>query len=138
LTWEVHACTSWRLWKNGTLIRDGIIKENLIEIGIENWQLEDWRPGTYNLTLEVTNEHDKSTWNTVWIDFILNLGDAYADAVVIEYSIWSIAGTKALDTPDGEHAIIYPDYIDGYLTLDMGANEEIIDDSLKVAIMLLG
>ncbi|MHA2298477.1 MAG: hypothetical protein ACXADA_20800 [Candidatus Hodarchaeales archaeon] len=99
-----------------------------MEKGIKNWQLEDWRPGTYNLTLEVTNENGKSTWNTIWISIRVNLSDTFANSVIIEHSIWYIAGTKALDTPDGEHAIIYPDYIDGYLTLDMGANEEIIDD----------
>ena len=37
-----------------------------IEVWIENWEQEDWSPGTYNLTLQVAEEDGTATTRTSW------------------------------------------------------------------------
>jgi hypothetical protein len=61
------------------------------------------------------------------IRFNSNLGDVYANSFVTELSFWYIFGENALGPPDDLFALIYQDYGNGYLTLDMGSHEEIID-----------
>ncbi|MFW9996982.1 MAG: aryl-sulfate sulfotransferase [Candidatus Odinarchaeota archaeon] len=127
LSWEVHGSTSWTLWKNGKLIRNGDVKSKLIEVQIVDWQLEDWRPGEHNLTLEVTNDSGKLASSTTWIEIKMDYGDAFANTLLAEDSIWFLAGENTIGPPDGQFTTIFPDYMDGFVTLDMGANEEIID-----------
>ncbi|MHA2203546.1 MAG: hypothetical protein ACW991_07635, partial [Candidatus Hodarchaeales archaeon] len=43
------------------------------------------------------------------------------------YSLWYQDGEKALGPPDNEFALIYQAYANGYLTLDFGNDQEIID-----------
>lgn len=52
--------------------------------------------------------------------------NAYADEVTAN-SIWFLNGENALGPPDDSFALIYPDYGNGYLTLDMGLKQEIIN-----------
>jgi hypothetical protein len=59
----------------------------------------------------------------------LTFGDAYANAVITSRSAWYSNGDNALGPPDNENATIYVDYGYGYLTLDMGQGEDIIDGS---------
>jgi len=54
-------------------------------------------------------------------------GDIYADAILTSRSAWYGNGENALGAPDNENATIYADYGYGYLTLDMGYEEEILN-----------
>ncbi|MCG3221592.1 MAG: hypothetical protein H7641_09455, partial [Candidatus Heimdallarchaeota archaeon] len=56
-----------------------------------------------------------------------HLGDAYANSVVTGYSHYYSNGDNAIGPPDGNYATISFSYSIGYLTLDMGENESIID-----------
>jgi hypothetical protein len=127
LVWQVQNGNSWVLWKNGTSSFDGYVKNNTITIQVTNWQTDNWRPGKYNLTLELSNEAGLSVKNTIWIDIIFKLGDEYANSIVTRHSLWYVDGEKALAAPDGDFASIFSGYGNGYLTLDMGENEEIIN-----------
>ena len=123
LIWEVDGGKLWTLWKNGTQIRNGTVLNNIIEIKIENWQLEDWQLGTYNLTLNILGDNDTSATSTLWVH--IYFGDEYANSV-LDYA-WIYNETNAIGAPDGEHASLFPAYGNGYLILDMGDGEEIID-----------
>jgi hypothetical protein len=125
LSWEVHGGISWILWKNDQKAFTGLIQGNDVSINIENWQTYQWTPGIYNLTLEVIDKFGLSTAVSIWID--ISLGDPYANSIVYERSNWFLEENNAIGAPDGEYATIFPDYGNGYLTLDMGRNEEIID-----------
>ena len=57
----------------------------------------------------------------------MELGDEYADSVVFKSSMWYFHGENAMGAPDNKSAVIYFDYGNGFLTLDMGEGEEIID-----------
>ncbi|MHA1954667.1 MAG: hypothetical protein ACW96U_12055 [Candidatus Heimdallarchaeaceae archaeon] len=56
-----------------------------------------------------------------------HLGDAYANSVVTGYSYYYSDGENSIGAPDGNYATIFVSYSIGYLTLDMGENESIID-----------
>ena len=127
LSWEVHGGTHWTLWKNRTSIYSGNVASTRIEVRIENWQQEEWHPGTYNLTLQVVEEGGTAALYTSWIQVLVNFGDAYADSVVTAVSMWYFFGENALGPPDGAFTRLYAGYGNGHVTLDMGLGEEIID-----------
>jgi hypothetical protein len=129
LSWEVFGGELWKLWKNDTQIRNGTVIDDKIEIKIENWQLEDWRLGAYNLTLQVSNENDNSIISTIWVQIIF--GDEYANSDVFSDSPFYNNEDRAIGAPDGKFALIYDDYAPGALILDMGMGEEIIDGNGK-------
>jgi hypothetical protein len=54
-------------------------------------------------------------------------GDAYANAIDPDRSLWYLNGESAIGAPDGQYAQIFLDYSSGYLTLDMGEQEEIVN-----------
>ncbi|GAH82763.1 unnamed protein product, partial [marine sediment metagenome] len=54
--------------------------------------------------------------------------DAYADEVVLDFTIFTSDGINSIGAPDGIYAQIFSDYLDGSLTLDMGRYEAIIND----------
>ncbi|TFF67980.1 hypothetical protein EU520_01060 [Candidatus Thorarchaeota archaeon] len=126
LNWEVHGGEEYELWRNGSLRESGPLESTVLSIPIESWQAERWRPGTYNLTL-VVSDAVSTVSHTSWITVILDPGDPYADAVVPSLSSWYLHGENALGAPDGEYASIYLDYANGFLTLDMGESEEVLD-----------
>jgi len=120
LSWEVHGGTHWTLWKNGTAAYDGTITSKWIEVRIENWE-----PGTYNLTLQVIDEDNTATTSTTWIRIWVDLGDAYADSIITGTSMWYLNGENALGPPDGKFTRLYIGYGNGHVTLDMGRDEEV-------------
>lgn len=126
LCWEVHGGSHWKLWKNRTLAYEGSVTDFWIDIQIENWQ-HDWPPGSYNLTLQISNNESVSVVSTSWLQIWVNWGDAYADLVVTEASMWYSNGKNALGPPDGKFALLYFGYGNGHVTLDMGQDEEILD-----------
>ncbi|MFX0087241.1 MAG: aryl-sulfate sulfotransferase [Candidatus Hodarchaeota archaeon] len=127
LTWEVHGANSWILWKNKSSIFSGTLFQNHIVIQIDSWKSFNWLPGAYNLTLSVKNENEYIIAHTTWIDIIFIIGDPYANSVVL--SLASLNANNALGSPDGDVAQIFVDYGNGYLTLDMGENEEILNEA---------
>jgi len=53
--------------------------------------------------------------------------DPYVDAIVTSQSEVYINGSNAIGAPDGAVVMLFEDYVAGYITLDMGENEEITD-----------
>jgi len=129
LVWEVNGGNSWTLWKNNTFSRSGVVSRKYIEIPIEEWQYEDWRLGTYNLTLRIIDNEVGSITSTVWIQVELSLGDVYANSVVNRagFTDFTYFPNNSLASPDNIYSTIFVDYTYGYITLDMGMNEEIIN-----------
>ncbi len=127
LAWEVHGGTHWNLWRNGTQMRSEALAGHLVVHVIGSWQEEFWRLGSYNVTLEVTDEHGIRTTHILWLQIVIVKGDAYANSIVPSLSQWYLLGENALGAPDGNYAQVFLDYGNGYLTLDMGLYEEIID-----------
>ncbi|MGD9397358.1 MAG: aryl-sulfate sulfotransferase [Candidatus Thorarchaeota archaeon] len=124
--WETYNADTWQLWRNGTVHASGDATSGLVNHSIVDWVDENWILGRYNLTFQVIKDTYLAT-HTFWLDILLNPGDPYADFVVSTESEWYLNGDNALDAPDGEDATIYEGYTNGYLTLDMGDNEEIVD-----------
>ncbi|MFX0108658.1 MAG: aryl-sulfate sulfotransferase, partial [Candidatus Hodarchaeota archaeon] len=126
LIWEVFGGTNWELEKNGVIIRTGIITSDFIEIEDLEWLEEDWRPGVYYVTLTVYLG-EASTQDSITVTVVLDLGDPYADDFVPTRSLGFTYGENAIGAPDGLYTIIYVDYSNGYITLDMGEDERIVD-----------
>lgn len=126
LEWEVFFASSFTLWKNGTSLLSGPVEDYSVEVVID-WHSIEWRSGYHNLTLAVTDDSRVKSSLEVWFTIFLDLGDPFADLVVEDESEWYINGDAALSENDGVNATIYEDYASGYLTLDMGEGEEIID-----------
>jgi hypothetical protein len=125
--WEVHGGQEYELWRNNTLKESGPLETTDLSVPIESWQAERWRPGIYNLTLVVSDTVSRVS-QTTWIHIILDPGDPYADDVVNDFSGWFLFGDNALGAPDGEYARIYLDYANGFMTLDMGDSEEVVNE----------
>ncbi|UCG03428.1 MAG: hypothetical protein JSW11_05430, partial [Candidatus Heimdallarchaeota archaeon] len=65
--------------------------------------------------------------NIMWVQSGVNYIDPYPNWFIVSFSLWYQDGEKALGAPDNEFASIYQDYGNGYLTLDFGSSQEIID-----------
>ncbi|MFW9806889.1 MAG: aryl-sulfate sulfotransferase, partial [Candidatus Thorarchaeota archaeon] len=126
LEWETYNAETWSLWRNGTLIGSGDASLGDIVFSITDWYDEGWLAGTYNMTLSVVRGEFSSS-DSFWLEISSDPGDQYADAVVVERSESYLYGNNSLGPPDGRVAIIFVDYQSGYLTLDMGINEEVVD-----------
>jgi hypothetical protein len=124
--WVVYNADTYTLWRNETVYASGDASTGTITLTIDDWVEENWLLGRYNLTLQVMKEVHLAN-HTFWLDILVNPADPYADEVVETESDWYLNGDNALDAPDGETATIFEGYTDGYLTLDMGDNEEIVD-----------
>jgi len=135
LIWEIYGGENWTIWRNDTILKNGMMCGNLIELKIENWQIEGWKIGVYNLTLKITDSIGSSSCKTTWVKIWANLGDRYVNTVVTESSLWYSSGERAIGAPNNKFAIIFFDYGNGYITLDMGKNEEIFNgegDDFKI------
>ncbi|MHA1221715.1 MAG: aryl-sulfate sulfotransferase [Candidatus Heimdallarchaeaceae archaeon] len=131
LNWEVHGGNNWNIWNNGSLVGSGTIENNFLSFCICRWEDNNWLPGNHNITLVVTNDFGEKAFNTQWINIILAIGNAYANEVVLSSSAYYTNGSSSLGPPDGIYASIFYDYSNGYITLDMGENEEILDGEGK-------
>jgi len=126
LRWEIYFANEWTLLRNGTILTGGVPIDNEVEFVIENWLEDNWQIGIYNLTLVITNSNTTAV-STIWVEISLTLVDPYADAFIASRSRSYFFGENAIDSPDGIYATIYSEYANGYLTLDMGLGEEIVD-----------
>ncbi|MFW9805329.1 MAG: hypothetical protein ACFFFK_01210, partial [Candidatus Thorarchaeota archaeon] len=124
--WGTYNADTWKLWRNGVVYANGDATSGSIILTIENWLENSWRIGRYNLTLQVT----KNVYTAVeifWLTILSHPGDRYANDVIETRSDWYLNSDDALGAPDSVFATIYVGYATGYLTLDMGENEEIVD-----------
>ena len=124
--WETYNAETWTLLRNGTRIETGIVTSGVIDYAITDWYADGWLAGIYNLTM-VVFKTDRSISRSFWLDIRVDPGDPYADFVIVYRSESYLYGNNSLGAPDGKVSVIYVDYLDGYLTLDMGENEEVID-----------
>jgi hypothetical protein len=115
------------VYKNDTVLEGDDLSGHNIEVAIEDWYTDDWRPGTYNLTLVVYNG-STATRATTWVEIGVDPGDPYADAVIPENSVNYRFGENAINAPDMLMAEVYTGYEAGYLTLDMGTQEVILNE----------
>jgi hypothetical protein len=125
-TWELAGGDQVILLRNGTVFKTESLSIYEYVLAIDDWRADGWRPGIYNLTLIYTR-NGMNAIDTIWVEIIVDPGDPYADSVVTHRSQWVLNAENAIGAPDGLTATIYPDYEDGYLSLDMGEQEEIID-----------
>ncbi len=129
LCWEAHGAETWEFWRNGSFVEGGDFSEGYtVTISICDWQKQKWRPGIYNLTFSVASTDDETVSRTDFVQVVLDPGDPYADSVVEERSSWASRMDNAVGAPDGQFALIYLDYGNGFITLDMGEGEEIINE----------
>jgi hypothetical protein len=126
-SWEVHGGNHWMIYRNGTVLKEDAKQEPTITLKIKDWQADGWRLGNYNITLLVTDDL-YSISSTVWLTVYVDFGDAYVDSVVTTRSDWYSNGENAIGTPDNRFASLFEDYGPGYMTLDMGENEEIFNE----------
>ncbi|MFX1285686.1 MAG: hypothetical protein ACFFB5_18745 [Promethearchaeota archaeon] len=129
ISWEVYDLNPWNY-----------------SISVENITVEQlpWEESliTYNLDLMNRNNSLKITLilddifgnrakDTVTIELRSKPPsgylDAYANWFLEGLSTWYLYGENALGSPDDKLAVIYIDYGNGYLVLDMGLNQEIIN-----------
>ncbi|MGY5860295.1 MAG: hypothetical protein RTU63_13075, partial [Candidatus Thorarchaeota archaeon] len=128
LEWTTYGATTWEIDKNGVFIESGDVIDNSVEFTITEWRDEDWRPGIHSVTLTLYLDDTEAT-DTITVEVVANPGDAYVDALVTSRCDGYNFGDNIIGAPDGLSAFIYVDYSNGYITVDMGENEEIIDES---------
>ena len=124
-SWTVHGISSWKLSRNGTILQSGNDVVHIVYT-INDWRAQDWYLGTFTLKMEVWNQ-TTSRFHDISVRIYYEYGDPYADAVDTLDSFWYMDGENALGAPDGLCATIFRDYGLGYITLDMGVGEEIVD-----------
>ena len=124
--WETYNADTWTLWRNGLVYASGDATSGHVILAIADWLDSNWRIGKYNLTLQVLKDTYTAV-DTFWLTILSHPGDRYANDVIESRSDWFLNSDSALGAPDGLFATIYVGYANGYLTLDMGENEEIID-----------
>ncbi len=125
--WEVHGASEWEIWKNDNLFAEGIVSAVIISIAVDEWITPEWAPGEYNLTLFVNDVEENTDIAVTIINIVLDMGDPYADELISSRSIWYSDGENAIGSPDGNTTTIFTEYGNGYVTLDMGEGEEIIN-----------
>ena len=126
LTWGIYQGTSWVLEKNGAIYRSGTVSGDNMTFDDINWIEENWRIGDHNLTLILFRD-EIFTSDTITVTITMDLGDPFADAYLGVYSESYLYGSNAIGAPDGLYTTIFIDYSNGYITLDMGVHEEILD-----------
>ena len=140
--WEVHGRndSTWTVFKNESIIASGILNDKVIEISVDDWYNIEWYPGTYNLTLSVEDIYGNSTSSSTYVKIVI-AGDPYADEFILVASLYHFNGENAVGAPDGEFAQVFSDYGSGYITLDMGRDEDIIngegDDVQAVGVLVM-
>ncbi len=127
LQWEVLGGNIWTIWKNGSVYQTRTKDSKYIELTIDNWQTQEWLPGTYNLTLHVSDIYSNETSLSILFDVIFFSSDPYVDSFLSSHSIYYWNGDNIVGAPDGLFSTITFDYSNGYITADMGYNEEILN-----------
>jgi hypothetical protein len=129
LGWTTNFGEQWRLLRNSEELSAGQVMGKEIHYQLENWQKEQWQLERYNVTLEIWDNTSHINTSSIWVNLSLAYTDPYVDSHIPEETAWSSFEENILGAPDNNHAVIYLDYGVGYLTVDMGAGEEIHDFS---------
>ena len=135
LSWIVHGGNFWNIFIDGSIYSHGTLDSNLLIFQTDDWDISTWSIGKHSVTLEIIDENEEESISTVEIIIWLNKADAYADSIVILLSDLYDNGENALGKPDGETCGLFEGYTLGYITLDMGEQEEILNrngDDFKV------
>ena len=135
ISWEVHGGNTWKIYVDDTIYAQGVISDILLTFTTDNWDVNIWNPGKHYVTLEIENEEEEKSTSTIAVIVWLNKADPYADSVVYVLSELYDNGENALGAPDDQTCWIFEGYTLGYITLDMGEQEEIINkngDDLKI------
>ena len=111
---------------SNNLVQEGVLFESSKKKYLNSVPSDYFRSELHSNNISPNINYLKKVDN-LWLQIELNLGDAYVNSIVTSDSLWYTSGDNALGPPDGIFAIIFPDYGNGYLTLDMGEGEEIID-----------
>ncbi len=135
VSWSIHGGSLWYLWVDDVVYLQGTKTNNLFTFKTDNWDVETWGIGQHNITLEVVDDYVEFSISTVYITVWLNKADPYADALIYTLSELYEDGENALGSPDNETCWIFEGYTLGYVTLDMGEQEEILNlngDDFKI------
>ncbi len=125
--WEVHGGKNWTLSVNNNIYSSGSIHDFQISLIIDEWNPEIFNFGVNNLSLQVDGFNYKSSFRNFSIKIAYETGDSYANELIESMSIFYSNGKNVLGEPNGRYVRIFRDYANGYITLDMGESEEIID-----------
>ena len=129
VSWLIHGGNLWYLWVDEVLITQGLVQRKLFTYTTNIWDVLIWEPGQHNLTLQVKDANQYSTISSVLITVWLNKADPYADAVIPGLSDVYLDGDYALGAPDNISCKLIETYTHGYITLDMGEQEEILNQN---------
>ncbi|MCK4844861.1 MAG: hypothetical protein KAS95_04250, partial [Candidatus Heimdallarchaeota archaeon] len=122
LMWLVHGGKNYTIWKDGTIMYEGDVVNNTIIVTDSNWY-----PGEHNLTLTISDVEGNSITANCFIYIWINIGDKYVDEIVKHVSELYENGENVIGAPDGKYSNLVLGLTNGYLTLDMGYQESIID-----------
>ena len=124
---ECHGVSKLSLWVDDVNFNTTYVMTTVVNFSLSNWYSLEWLPGIHYLSIIAYNTGSDSMQFTEIVEITANVGDPYADAVIESHSIWYISGSNAIGAPDGIYTLIFEDYESGYITLDMGLDENIID-----------
>ena len=129
ISWLIHGGTYWYLWVDNNIYTQNLKTNNLVIFSSNNWDVGIWSPGNHNVTLQVIDSNEKESSSSVFVIVWLNKADPYADAIIYPLSELYDSGENALGEPDGDSCWIFEGYTLGYVTLDMGEQEEILNQN---------
>ncbi len=127
LVWEVHGGSNWEFLQDGMSILSGDVTSKFIDYSFNDWFSGIWLLGLYNLTLVVYDDLGEQVSSSVLINIQIQLSDPYVDEFIDSKSAYIENGENSIGAPDGVFTKIFAEYGAGYITLDMGASENILD-----------
>jgi len=129
LAWSVHGGTTWYIWVDDVVYTQGTLTETIIILQTNDWDSGVWKLGRHNVTLEIYDKRDIGITSSVDVFIWLNMADPYADEIVPSLSDVYYNGENALGEPDNETCQLVETYTHGYITVDMGEFEEILNQN---------
>jgi hypothetical protein len=127
LKWEVHGATSWKIWRNNTIINSDVTSNTRIVLQILFSDSTFWFPALYNITLMISNDFGEKAIETIFLEIVIEFSDKYVNSIIPSHSRYYSNADNIVGAQDGEYASIFSDYSNGFITSDMGTGEEIID-----------
>ncbi|MHA1199845.1 MAG: aryl-sulfate sulfotransferase [Candidatus Heimdallarchaeaceae archaeon] len=126
-SWSIHGGSFWYLWLDDAVYTQGAISDPLFTFSTNDWDVSIWGPGQHNVTLQVVDDSFYETSSSIYVVVWLNKADPYADAIVASLSDVYLEGENALGAPDNESCRLIETYTHGFITLDMGEQEEVLN-----------
>lgn len=129
ISWSIHGGSLWYLWVDNVIQTQGTLTDTLFTFSTNDWDVAIWGPGNHNVTLQVVDDSLYKTSSSIDVIVWLNKADPYADAIVTSLSDAYEIGENALGAPDKETCRLIETYTHGYITLDMGEQEEVLNQN---------